>query len=354
MDDRGNFRTIQHSISLFANIKLDPRNITTNQMASEDIPSFWEAGGFKVCLKRLDHSPELFNDLNGMFHEIIEQEAKTEKFYGDISQKYRKIFLEDKNSCENKILVYNTGKKALFAILDFLDHISIQHRESKTKILSLCSVPLNNLLNERFQPIQLPKEIKSIKQDFQAAQEPYVTNFNQFDKARRAYVQYCRTFEPDFGPQSLSCLNLGPDNIFDNLDPKKNKKRLKLLKRFEVWNTQLYNLLESYIFDMKNSYQKCEEHEDIRLKTFKTALLNLSSIIQFNTPPNAAELVEDIRKNIELFDPEDDQAWWTKIYGPDSSFDFYQSDKPPSSGTNSDSEQLVDHGDDVSDITTES
>ncbi|KII72129.1 Protein kinase C and casein kinase II substrate protein 3 [Thelohanellus kitauei] len=296
------------------------RNTLRKQKSTAEVPNFWEPNGFSVCLKRLEYSPEMINDVVEMFKEMIDQEAKIAKFYVDIAAKYRKLFTGGKKIYESSVVLYGSGRQSLLNSLDLLDQYGKVHLDYWMKLQSVCVIPLTNEIESHFNALQLPKEIKSTREDFAAVQKPYVENLNQLVKSRTNYLVFCQSLVPHYELTDS-------EEAFKDVDEKKNSKRLKLKKPYEVWNQQMKNMIGPYVADMKNVYQKCDNYETERLSALKKVFLGLMEIYFFNPTPESKETVDEIRSSVSAFSVEDDVEWWRKKFGPDATYDYFNMDK---------------------------
>lgn len=283
----------------------------------DDLPNFWVPGAFSQALKRLENTLDVTGDLQTMLDELTDFEARAAKFYVDFAAKWKKHFTNGRKVYEGRVVLYGTSKETVKKAVDLMDEFGKVHLDNWTQIQSKCLMPLKNFNEKHIENNSLMKTLKAIRDDFQTAQTPYVELFSNFKKARSQYMTLCVSLKPDFTLESSV-------EVFKDVDPKKNEKRLTLQKRFEEWNKQLEIMIPHYQNKMKEAFSRCDEIEEKKLEVMIKAITGLGEVLSGKFNERHGEFVKNFEAMLAGFDSKRDLVTWAKNLGPDMDYDFFQ------------------------------
>ncbi|KAF0989397.1 hypothetical protein HZS_4886 [Henneguya salminicola] len=317
---------------MFNQLLTDFRALSVEERTKNDLScckNFWEPGSFATALKRTESSIKLIDDLMQMFGEISLHEVNNGKQFVRIGEKWRKIFDSHAQAQNSGSIFYGTYKSALYKFTDLLEEKGRAHVENWSEIQSKCVNVMQELNDSLNKEHGFAKHVKSLKEDFQTTQRPYTQIFSKFKKARQQYFQYCLSLKPDWDLKNNS-------DVFGDIEPKKNQKRIKLQKRYEEWHNQLTLMIPHYEMKMQETFGKCDDIEKLKLEKIKQAFSDLRNILSLESNSRHTNFLQQFEEMLQLYDVESDLGWWYNTHGPGSGYDFFQTEEfnPKESASN--------------------
>ncbi|XP_054473324.1 protein kinase C and casein kinase substrate in neurons protein 1 [Anoplopoma fimbria] len=248
----------------------------------------------------------------------IQERAKIEKAYSQQLTEWSKRWrqLVDKGP------QYGTVERAWMGVMTEAEKVSELHQEVK-----------NNLINEDFEKVknwqkdlyhkQMMggfKETKEADEGFKKAQKPWAKKLKELEAARKSYHMACKeeklasTREANIKGEASVAADQ-QKKLHEKVDKCKQDSQ-KAKEKYEKALDELSKCTPSYMENMEQVFDQCQQFEEKRLSFLREVLLDVKRHLNLTEDQSYATVYGELEHTITSSSPQDDLKWFSNNHGP--------------------------------------
>lgn len=280
----------------------------------ETTDSFWEVGNYKRTVKRIDDGHRLCNDLMN----CIQERAKIEKSYAQQLTEWSKRWkqLVDKGP------QYGTVERAWMAMMTEAENVSELHQDIKNYLINEDFEKVKNWQKDSYHKQMMGgfKETKEAEEGFKKAQKPWAKKLKELEAAKKTYHMTCKeeklatTREANIKGESSVAADQ-QKKLHEKVDKCKQDSQ-KAKEKYEKALDELSKCTPSYMENMEQVFDQCQQFEEKRLSFLREVLLDVKRHLNLTENQSYATVYRELERTITSASPQEDLKWFSNAHGP--------------------------------------
>lgn len=280
----------------------------------ETTDTFWEVGNYKRTVKRIDDGHRLCNDLMS----CIQERAKIEKAYAQQLTEWSKRWrqLVDKGP------QYGTVERAWMAVMTEAEKVSELHQDIKNYLINEDFEKVKNWQKDSYHKQMMGgfKETKEAEEGFKKAQKPWAKKLKELEAAKKAYHMACKeeklaTTREANSKGETSVTTDQQKKLHEKVDKCKQDSQ-KAKEKYEKALDELSKCTPSYMENMEQVFDQCQQFEEKRLSFLREVLLDIKRHLNLTENQSYATVYRELERTITSASPQEDLKWFSNTHGP--------------------------------------
>ncbi|XP_028414568.1 protein kinase C and casein kinase substrate in neurons protein 1-like [Dendronephthya gigantea] len=289
--------------------------VPINSDASGANSNFWDVNYYKTIVKRMEDGAKLCED----FMKMITERAEIEALYSNKMRTWSKKWEEN----HKKSTEYGALKTAMFGIMVEGDQLADVHYELREKLLNEVHQSVSQWKKDNYhKSIMSYKEVKNVEEGFGKAQKPWNKKLDEVNKAKKTYHNSCRNVDNGKQQQLEAKAKDSNEEQLKKLEDKieKCQQDVKDSKmKYEESLRDLNGYVPKYKDDMKYSFNKCQEHEELRKSFFESLLLSYhKAVTREEHATRMSAMYQGMIATFKKTATKDDLEWYADFVGVNS------------------------------------